>query len=117
MEKMTVDDLVRTRVLPEFQPIVAIIRELMKVCRAGCERIHQLRNTLFTKSNRILGGYQSNQKRHYLFLYARSQFEDKYNLLRGVGKHIQTRKDQNIAGANRDALRYYIQQALEFDSK
>jgi len=45
------------------------------------------------------------------------EFEDKYNLLRGVGKVSKHVKIKNLADANKDALRYYIKQALEFDAK
>ncbi len=31
MEKMTVDDFVKTKVLPEFHPVVALIFEFLKI--------------------------------------------------------------------------------------
>jgi len=42
MGKKTVDDFVKTKVLPEFQPIVAMIQELMKDCapNANKEALH-----------------------------------------------------------------------------
>ena len=46
-----------------------------------------------------------------------AEFEDKYNLLRGVGKVSKHVKIKNPADANKEVLRYYIKQALEFDVK
>jgi uncharacterized protein YdhG (YjbR/CyaY superfamily) len=116
MEKMTMDDFVRTRVLPEFQPIVAMIRELMKVCAPDAKEFISYGIPCY-KVKRILAVI-SPTKKDITFSFSRgSQFEDKYNLLRGVGKHSKHVKIKDLAGANRDALRYYIQQALEFDSK
>ena len=43
--------------------------------------------------------------------------EDKYDLLRGVGKSSRHVKIKKLAEANKEALRYYIQQALELDEK
>jgi uncharacterized protein YdhG (YjbR/CyaY superfamily) len=38
-QKMTVDDFVKTKVLPEFLPIVAMIRELMKDCAPNAQEV------------------------------------------------------------------------------
>ena len=38
-------------------------------------------------------------------------------VLRGVGKFSRHVKIKNLAGANLDALRYDIRQALEFDAR
>jgi hypothetical protein len=43
--------------------------------------------------------------------------EDKYDLLRGVGKSSKHVKIKTLAKANQEALRYYIKQALELDEK
>ena len=44
-----------------------------------------------------------------------AQFENRYNLLRGVGKASKHVKIKRLADANLEAIRYYINQALEFD--
>lgn len=57
-------------------------------------------------------------KRDITFSFSRgAQFEDKYGLLRGVGKSSKHAKIKNLDGANKEALRYYIKQALELDKK
>jgi len=57
-------------------------------------------------------------KRDITFSFSRgAQFEDKYGLLRGVGKSSKHAKIKNLDGVNKEALRYYIRQALELDKK
>jgi hypothetical protein len=55
-------------------------------------------------------------KQDITFSFSRdSRFEDKYGLLRGIGKSSRHVKTNSLARANLEALRYYIKQALEFD--
>ena len=57
-------------------------------------------------------------KRDITFSFSRgAQFEDKYGLLRGVGKSSKHVKIKNLDGANKEALKYYIKQAIELDKK
>ena len=115
MEKMTVDDFVRTKVLPEFQPIVAVIRELMKECAPDAKEVINYGIPAY-KAKRILAVI-SPTKKDITFAFSRgAEFEDKYGLLRGVGKVSKHVKIKKLAEVNKDALRYYIQQALEFDA-
>ena len=113
---MTVDDFIQARVLPEFRPVVAMIRELMKECAPAVTEAISYGIPAY-KGNRILAVI-SPTKKDVTFSFSRGvQFEDKYGLLRGVGKSSRHVKIKNLAGANLDALRYYIKQALEFDEK
>ena len=115
MEKITVDDFVETKVLPEFQPIVAMIRELMKECAPNAKEVISYGIPAY-KAKRILVVI-SPTKKDITFAFSRgAEFEDKYGLLRGVGKVSKHVKIKNLADANKDALRYYIKQALEFDT-
>ena len=45
------------------------------------------------------------------------EFEDKFKLLRGKGKVSKHVKIKNLQSVNKEALRYYIRQALELDLK
>ena len=45
------------------------------------------------------------------------QFEDKYRLLRGVGKSSKHIKFKKLADVNREVVEYYIKQALELDDE
>jgi hypothetical protein len=116
MEKITVDDFVKTAVLPELQPIVGMVRELMKECAPQAQEMISYGIPCY-KVNRILAVI-SPTKKDITFSFSRgTQFADPYGLLRGVGKSSRHVKIKSLASANKDALRYYIQQALEFDSK
>ena len=55
-------------------------------------------------------------KKDITFSFSRgAQFEDKYGLLRGVGKSSKHIKIKNVSDVNKTVLRYYIRQALKFD--
>jgi hypothetical protein len=113
---MNVDEFVKTRVLPEFQPIVAMLRELM--LETVPEVKEEMRYGIPAYKARRIIAVISPTKKDITFAFSRgAEFEDNYHLLRGKGtisKHVKI-KDQN--SVNRDALRYYIGQALEFDRK
>jgi uncharacterized protein YdhG (YjbR/CyaY superfamily) len=69
MDKMTVDDFVKRKVLPEFQPIVVMIRELMKECAPAAQEVISYGIPVY-KVKRIIES-SVNQKGYYLFLFAR----------------------------------------------
>jgi hypothetical protein len=116
MEKMTVDDFVKTKVLPELQPIVAMIRELMKEYAPDAQEIISYGIPAY-KAKRILAVI-SPTKKDITFAFSRgAEFEDRYGLLQGVGKVSKHVKIDNLAQVDKEALRYYIQQALELDGK
>jgi len=57
-------------------------------------------------------------KKDIAFSFSRgTRFEDKYALLRGVASLSHHIKIKDLVGANMDRLRYYIQQAIDFDAK
>jgi hypothetical protein len=116
MDKMNVDDFVKTKVLPELQPVVAMIRELMKECAPQATELISYGIPAY-KTQRIIAVISPTKKDITLSFSRGAQFEDKYGLLRGVGKSSKHVKIKSLATANKDALRYYIQQALEFDAK
>ena len=116
MESMSVDDFIKAKVLPEFYPVVALIRELMKECAPQAKEYISYGIPAY-RVNRILAVI-SPTKQDITFSFSRgAQFEDKYGLLKGVGKSSKHVKIKSVAGANTEALRYYIGQALEFDAK
>ena len=116
MPEITVDDFVETKVLPEFHPVVAKIRALMKECAPGAQEIVSYGIPAY-KAKRILAVISPTQK-DITFAFSRgAEFEDKYGLLQGVGKVSKHVKLKNLAAVNEEALRYYIGQALEFDEK
>jgi hypothetical protein len=52
----------------------------------------------------------------FSFVYGR-QFEDRFDLLRGVGKVSRHVKMKRLDQLNEEALRDYIRQALEIDAR
>ena len=116
MENKSVDEFVQMKVLPELQPTVAMIRKLMKECAPEAKEMISYGIPAY-KLRRIIAVI-SPTKKDITFSFSRgAQFEDRYGLLRGVGKsskHIKLKKTED---ANQEALRYYIQQALELDAR
>ncbi len=115
MPEMTVDDFVRTKVLPELQPVVAMIRELMIESAPGVQEIISYGNPRLQSETDHCSN-QPDQERHHLFLRRGLR---RHRLLKGKGlrkssKHV---KIKAVPNTNKDALRYYIQQALELESR
>ena len=116
MGEMTVDEFVQTRVLPEFHPVVALIRELMKECAPEAKEIISYGIPAY-RIKRIIAVISPTRK-DITFAFSRGlSFEDRYGLLRGMGKVSRHVKIKSVAGANQEAMRYYIKQALEFEAK
>ena len=69
------------------------------------------------KGKRIFA-FISSTKNDITFGFARGiEFENKYGLLKGKGKSTRHVKMKTLGDFNRDALQYYVEQALEFDAK
>jgi hypothetical protein len=116
MDKLTVDEFVKTKVLPEFQPIVAKIRELMSECAPDATEGISYGIPVF-KKKKIFAVISPNKKGITFSFTHGTEFEDRYNLLRGVGSVSRHVKIKNLANVNKEALRYYIKQALEIEAK
>ena len=57
-------------------------------------------------------------KKDITFAFARgADLEDKYGLLRGVGKESKHIKISSLDRFNEEAFLYYLKQALELDAK
>jgi hypothetical protein len=113
---MNVDEFVRIRVLPEFQPVVAMLRELMH--EMAPEATEQISYGIPMYKGRKIFAFINPTKKDITFGFSHGgEFEDKFNLLRGKGKVSKHVKIKNLQSVNKDVLRYYIRQALEFDKK
>jgi uncharacterized protein YdhG (YjbR/CyaY superfamily) len=116
MKQMTVDEFVRTKVLPELRPVVGMIRELMKECAPEAQESISYGIPAY-KLRRIIAVI-SPTKKDITFSFSRGvQFKDKYGMLKGVGKSSKHVKIKSLATANKAALRYYIKQAVKLDAK
>jgi len=57
-------------------------------------------------------------KTHITLAFSRgAEFEDKYGLLEGFGKVSKNVRFRDVKDINKEALQYYIKQALEFDER
>ncbi len=113
---MTVDEFMKTGVLPEFQPIVAMLRELMREMAPDAKE--EIRYGIPAYKGRRILAVISPTRKDITFAFSRgAEFEDRYGLLQGKGKVSKHVKIKDLQRINKDALRYYIKQALEFDVK
>ncbi|MEI7555496.1 DUF1801 domain-containing protein [Candidatus Chlorohelix sp.] len=113
---MTVDEFVEAKILPQFHDIVTMIRQLMHEIAPDVKELISYGIPAY-KGNHILAVI-SPTKKDITFSFSRGvQFEDKYGLLRGVGKSSKHIKIKNLNTLNKEALIYYINQALELDKK
>jgi hypothetical protein len=116
MERMTVDEFVQSRVLPEFRPVVAMIRELMRECAPQAQELVSYGIPAY-KAKRIIAVISPTRKDITFAFTHGIEFEDPYGLLKGVGKVGRHVKIKSVANANKEALRSYIRQALERDAR
>ncbi len=116
MTPTTVDQFVKTRVLPELRPVVAMIRAMMKEFAPEAQESISYGIPAY-KVRRIIAVISPTKKDITLSFSRGGQFKDKYGLLRGVGKSSKHVKIKNVDEANKAALRYYIKEALRLDAR
>jgi hypothetical protein len=116
MKPTTVDGFVKTRVLPELRPVVEMIRQLMKQYAPEAQEIISYGIPAY-RVRRIIAVISPTKKDITLSFSRGGQFEDKYGLLKGVGKSSKHVKIKSVASANKAALRDYLKQALRLDAR
>jgi hypothetical protein len=113
---ITVDEFVKTKVLPEFQPIVAVLRKILHKDAPDAKEFmsYGIPNYKGKRGIAVI----SPARTHITLAFSRgADFEDKYGLLEGVGKVSKNVRFKDLKDINEEALLYYIKQALEFDEK
>lgn len=116
MKMNPVDDFVQQNVLPEHQAIVAMLRKLMRECAPKAKE--QMSYGIPAWKNQRILAVISPTKKDITFAFSRgADFQDKYGLLQGVGKVSKHVKLKALKDINKPALRYYIKQALAFDTR
>ena len=113
---MTVDEFIQGKVLPEFQPVVEMIRKLMKECAPEAQELISYGIPAYRRK-RIIAVISPTKKDITLSFSRGTQFEDLYHLLKGAGKVSRHVKLKSVETANQDALRDYIRQAVEWDDR
>ena len=116
MKITTVDEFIKLKVQPEHREIVDMLRRLMSESAPSAKEVITY-GILAWRGNLILAVI-SPTKKDITFSFSKgAEFEDKYKLLGGVGKVSKYVKLKDLKDVNKDALRYYIEQALKFDAK
>ena len=111
---MTVDEFVDSKVVPEFRPVVAAVRTLMK--ESAPKAREEMSYGLPMYLQKLTLAWISPSKTGITLSFMRGVgFEDRYGLLRGTAKHARFVRMKNMSEVNRPALRYYMKQALKFD--
>lgn len=113
---MNVDEFVNSKVLPQYRDIVALIRQYMRELAPDAQEIISYGISAY-KANKIFAVISPTKKDITLSFTHGIEFEDKYGLLKGVGKVARHLKFKTIDQVNKEVLEYYIKQALEIDSR
>lgn len=115
MKITTIDEFLTHKVAPEHRAIVSKLRALMKQHAPGArEGINY--SILAWKMTRMIAVVNAT-KHHIKFAFSGgAHFEDKYGLLEGVGKVSKHVKLTSLADINAAALRYYIKQAVAYET-
>lgn len=113
---MAVDEFVQTNVLPGLRDVVALIREYMRELAPDAQELISYGMPIY-KGKRIFA-YLSPSRKDITFGFSRGTLmEDRFNLLRGVGKVSKHIKFKNVGEVNKEVLAYYVNQALDLDKK
>ncbi len=108
------DEFVSARVLPELQSVAAFIRSLVRECAP--EAVEDFSYDMPVFRMRHIFAYFIPNKENITFSFTYGvRFEDKFNLLRGRGKHSRYVKIRDVEKVNLVALKDYVRQALEID--
>jgi hypothetical protein len=111
---MTVDEFVETKVLPEFRPIVAAIRSLMKEAAPTVREVFTYGAPMWVHK-KVVAWITPSKSGVSLGFQTGAYFEDRYGLLRGTGKHARNVRMKSVEDVNKPALEYYIKQALKHE--
>ena len=113
---MTVDEFVQARVLPQFHPVVAMLRDLMREAVPEAQELIAYGIPMWKRNRYFV--YLSPTKQDITFGFSQGvRFEDKYGLLKGVGKSAKNLKIKNVKDISKSKLKYYIKQAVKLDNE
>lgn len=112
----TVEEFIDKKVQPEHREIVDRLRKLMREVAPQAEEV--LTYGILGWMGNLMLAVVSPMKKDITFAFSRgAEFEDKYALLKGVGKKSKHVKIKNVQAIKQEALEYYIKQALELDAR
>ena len=112
----TVDEFVAQKVRPEFRPIVAELRALMRKHAPKAAESIYYGLPMYTDGKPVAWVSPSKTGIKLTFQMG-AYFEDRYGLLKNASKHSKNVTMKTVEAVNKPALRYYIKQALELNQK
>jgi hypothetical protein len=116
MKMNTVEEFIDQEVQPEHREIVDRLRTLMREVAPNAKEV--LTYGILGWRGNLMLAVVSPTKKDITFSFSRgAEFEDKYALLKGVGKKSKHVKIKNVQAISQEALGYYIKQALELDAR
>lgn len=113
---LTMDEFVKTKVLPNYQPIVEELRKLIRQMAPQAREVmsYGIPNYRGKRGMAVI----SPAKTHITLAFSRgAEFEDKYGLLEGVGKVSKNLRFRDASDINKEAIQYYMNQALKLDAE
>lgn len=118
----TINQFIKNKIKEEHQPIFTKFRSLIitkfptlkEEMRGGTDKYY---GVPVYRHNRIIISVSPTLKGITFSFTNGKQFEDKYNLLEGVGKKSLNLRISDSKDCKADILEYYILQAIELDSK
>ena len=113
---MTVDEFVKTKVEPEFRPVVNAVRSLMKEVAPRAQESISYGMPVYA-IKKPMAWINAGKTGISLGFREGAYFEDKYGLLRGAGKHAKNVRLKTVDDVNQPAIRYYVKQALKLDER
>lgn len=112
---MTVDEFVKRKVAPELRPVVEAVRSVMKESAPDAKESINYGIPMYARKKPI-AWISPGKTGISLGFREGARFDDRYGMLRGVGKHARNVRIRNLGEVNKTALRYYIKQALKLDN-
>lgn len=114
--QLSVDDWVSTKILPEHQETVAMLRALVRECVPQAEEVVSYNMPVFKAGGQIFAWILGTKKDVTFSFRAGTSLEDRYGLLRGTGKTARHIKLKRVDSVDKAVLRYYIDQAVALDA-
>lgn len=112
----TVDEFVRDKVRPELLDVAALVRSLMAEGAPNAREM--MSHGLPMWIDRSTLAWISPTKNDITFSFAFGvDFEDRFGLLKGEAKNARFVKIRSVDLADLQALRYYIDQAVQRDTR
>lgn len=113
---LDLEEVIRQKVQPEFLPVVARIRLLMRSLVPNLREEVSYGIPAF-RLQRIIAVISPTKKDITLAFTRGAEFEDRYGLLKGVGKRSKHLKFRHPDEVNPEVLVYYLRQATALDGQ